>query len=46
MERTKTFVREAWLEVRNACGIVFLAMVFFGLFYFVGALCLAFFISD
>ena len=46
MDRIKMFVKEAWLEVRNACGVVFLAMVFFALFHFVGAVLLAFFIGD
>lgn len=46
MERIKLFLKEAWVEVRNACLIVFLAMVFFALFYTVGAFFLAFFIPD
>ncbi len=46
MERVKSLVREAWLEVRNACGIVFLAMVLFFLFITVGGFCLAFFMTD
>jgi maltodextrin utilization protein YvdJ len=46
MDRVKRFVKESWLEVRNACIVVFLAMVFFALFYFLGALFLAFFMGD
>ena len=46
MDRVKTFLKEAWLEVRNACGIVFLAIVVFVLFHFLGALCLAVFMGD
>jgi hypothetical protein len=46
MDRVKLFLKEAWIEVRNACVVVFLAMVFFALFYFVGALILAFFMGD
>ena len=46
MNRVKIFVKEAWLEVRNACVVVFLAMVVFFLFHFIGALLLAFFVGD
>jgi len=46
MERIKLFIKETWIEVRNACGIVFLAMVFLALFHFVGAFCLAIFMGD
>ncbi|MGD8455716.1 MAG: hypothetical protein PVF83_04960 [Anaerolineales bacterium] len=46
MDRVKIFLKEAWLEVRNACAVVFLAMVVFVLFHFLGALLLAFFVGE